>query len=332
MEITPYNPYEQEPILEKIPKGISTEKWQNLLDLVAQIYSSQGAWLNQANIKGIETIISSRGGKNNVPPGSIIKQGVNIYCKHVIQDKKTVYVPNADSSNEWKDNPEYAGMGYKSYLGVPIQWPNGDIFGTLCAMDKKESCYSDLFIKLMEQLKLIIESDLQHLLLFKKLKEKSINDELTGIYNRRGFIELSKKSLKLANRNNLYISMTYFDLNDLKFINDTHGHEAGDILLKSFVEALKSTVRGEDIMARLGDDEFVLLSLQKTLVNDDKLVARLQDAFKTIACKNLNISNPSFSSSGKVFSPMHEKKIARMIFEVDALMYAKKQKFKKGKQ
>jgi diguanylate cyclase (GGDEF)-like protein len=327
METNLYNPYQQESIFGRIPEEISIKKWQNLLDLIALNYSSPGAWLNQANLKGIETIISSRGEKNNVPPGSVIKQGINVYCKHVIQDKKTLYIPNADLSNEWNDSPEYI-MGYKSYIGVPIQWPNGDIFGTLCAMDTKESYYSDLFVNLLEQLKLIIDSDLQNMKLLRKLKEKNINDELTGIYNRRGFIELSKKSLKLANRNNLYISMTNFDLTDLKFINKTHGYEAGDILLKSFANALQRTVRCEDIIARLGGDEFVLLCFQKTPVNDDKFVARLQKAFETMVSENLNIGNPSFIFSGKIFSPMHEKKIERMIFEVNALMYAKKQKLK----
>lgn len=92
-----------------------------------------------------------------------------------------------------------------------------------------------------------------------KIQELSRRDPLTGIYNRRAFMEMASQKCSFCRRYDFTLSMLYMDLDHFKSVNDTWGHDTGDVLLKAFTDAVTSTVREEDIFARLGGEEFVLL-------------------------------------------------------------------------
>jgi diguanylate cyclase (GGDEF)-like protein/PAS domain S-box-containing protein len=131
----------------------------------------------------------------------------------------------------------------------------------------------------------------------KKMEEKlhlqSITDELTGLYNRRGFFALAEKQLKVANRMNSGLLLLYVDLDNLKQINDRHGHEEGDEALKEIATILKEVFRGADIIARLGGDEFVILALESPETNIETINARLTshlDIYNTHANKDYSLS------------------------------------------
>ncbi len=91
------------------------------------------------------------------------------------------------------------------------------------------------------------------------LKVESERDALTGVYNRRVFEEALDREFTTAARNKWPLSIIFVDLDHFKNINDTHGHQAGDVMLKSVAELLTDTLRDSDIVARFGGDEFVLL-------------------------------------------------------------------------
>ena len=85
----------------------------------------------------------------------------------------------------------------------------------------------------------------------------SLHDELTGLYNRRGFITLAEQQLKIADRMKTSILLLFGDLDGMKFINDTFGHQEGNQALIDTTNILKDTFRGSDILARVGGDEFL---------------------------------------------------------------------------
>ena len=97
----------------------------------------------------------------------------------------------------------------------------------------------------------------------KQLEEKMHalcnTDELTGLLNRRGFLTLAQKHIEIARRNKRNFSLLYLDLNDMKKINDTFGHRAGDQALIDIADVLRKTFRAADIIARIGGDEFTVL-------------------------------------------------------------------------
>lgn len=92
-----------------------------------------------------------------------------------------------------------------------------------------------------------------------QLHHMSITDELTGLFNRRGFITLADKQLKMAHRCNKDAFLIYADFDNMKWINDTHGHPVGDQALVETAVILNNTFRQADLIGRVGGDEFIVL-------------------------------------------------------------------------
>ncbi len=92
-----------------------------------------------------------------------------------------------------------------------------------------------------------------------ELKRITITDELTGLYNRRGFMRLAEKQLQVATRHNNVLFLLYMDLDNMKYINDHFGHEMGDRALIETARILEQVFRESDIISRLGGDEFAAL-------------------------------------------------------------------------
>jgi len=101
-----------------------------------------------------------------------------------------------------------------------------------------------------------------------KLQEKilkmSVTDELTGLYNRRGFFTLVEQQFKLSIRQKNVLYLLFADLDNLKAINDIYGHEAGDQVLIETAKILRDTFRDSDIIARIGGDEFIVVPVGTT--------------------------------------------------------------------
>lgn len=104
----------------------------------------------------------------------------------------------------------------------------------------------------------------------------AITDELTGLHNRRGFLSLAEHQLKVAVRSRRGLLLYFADLDGLKWINDTLGHEEGDQALMEAAAVLKETFRASDILARLGGDEYAVLALETSREHSTIFTARLQ--------------------------------------------------------
>ena len=113
--------------------------------------------------------------------------------------------------------------------------------------------------------------------LFSALRSLSLIDDLTGLYNRRGFADLGEQYLKLARRSGRGVTMVYVDLDRCKTINDSLGHHVGDRALLKVADILRATFRRSDIIARLGGDEFGVLALEAADESSETLVERLRE-------------------------------------------------------
>jgi diguanylate cyclase (GGDEF)-like protein len=91
-----------------------------------------------------------------------------------------------------------------------------------------------------------------------EIHDLSLRDELTGLYNRRGFYLFAEQALRLAHRSNLPFSLLYIDLDNLKQINDSLGHTTGSTFLSEIGEILQATLRETDVLGRIGGDEFAV--------------------------------------------------------------------------
>ncbi len=318
------NIFSQHSFLQELPQGISLQKWQKLVNLIARIYHSSGAWLMQANENGIEAIVASTGTGHAYSAGHCVKKDIHIYCQEVITSNQQLYVPNASVNNHWHNNPEYMADGYCSYLGVPVCWPDGSVFGTLCTLERKQTQYSDDFIELIGQLKLVIEADLLSLQQIQLLSDISIKDEATDLYNRRGLHILFEEKLATAKRQELKISAAYFDLDNLKSVNDRHGHLLGDLYIKHFATTLTKTLRDEDLLCRIGGDEFVAIMLQNHGYDKATLLKRLHESFYKGMPNKLARIHAGFSMGYKEFSVFQPLDLHQILEQTDELMYKEK--------
>jgi len=103
---------------------------------------------------------------------------------------------------------------------------------------------------------------------------------LTQIFNRRAFFEIATKLLKQANRENKKISILMLDIDFFKKINDTYGHEAGDEVLKKVTCIIQKTIRENDIFARLGGEEFVILLYDVDIFDTKNIAGKILEAIR----------------------------------------------------
>jgi len=108
------------------------------------------------------------------------------------------------------------------------------------------------------------------------LRNLSLTDDLTGLYNRRGFFTLAEQHLSSARRAKREASLIYIDMDGLKDLNDTHGHEVGSLALREVADILRETFRSSDLIARIGGDEFVIFETYLAPNDGGTGVARLQ--------------------------------------------------------
>jgi len=109
------------------------------------------------------------------------------------------------------------------------------------------------------------------------LRNLSLTDDLTGLYNRRGFFALAKQQLNSARREGRHASLVYIDMDGLKRLNDTHGHEIGSRVIQEVGDILRETFRSSDLIARIGGDEFVVFETSNDQIDEGNDVQRLQN-------------------------------------------------------
>ncbi len=157
-----------------------------------------------------------------------------------------------------------------------------------------------------------------------QLRTLSLHDELTGLYNRRGWLELAGQQMRLATREKRDAAVIFADLNGMKQINDLHGHEAGDRALQDTERILRAACREVDIIARFGGDEFVVFALDFEEAGLEALRARVQGA---ITEQNLSGARPfrlSLSLGAAFFRPENPEAIQDLLDRADFEMYERK--------
>ncbi len=152
----------------------------------------------------------------------------------------------------------------------------------------------------------------------------SLADELTGLYNRRGFMAFCKQHLNTIRRTNKGIVIVYADLDGLKGINDSFGHKEGDRALVKTAELLKETFRSSDVLGRLGGDEFTILAAVDPDGGRAKLLARLQEQFDNYNAQRVCPYDLSISVGVAQLDPEGSESMEDLMAAADAAMYENK--------
>ncbi|MEI9947475.1 MAG: ATP-binding protein [Pseudomonadota bacterium] len=140
-------------------------KWQRIVDLLAAIMSVPSAVvtkLEPPNDSYYRTVASSNSNGNPFPIDELFSMDIGTFCETVIKNNQPLLVANATEDDQWKLAPEVQ-VGMISYLGFPVLWPDGRMFGTICVLDDKTNQYSDLYQQLLAHFRDVLQGDLHTL-------------------------------------------------------------------------------------------------------------------------------------------------------------------------
>jgi len=159
----------------------------------------------------------------------------------------------------------------------------------------------------------------------------SMQDSLTGLYNRRGFLMLAEEQLKLVHRSQQGLLLFLCDLDGMKPINDTFGHIEGDGALIATAAILRGTFRDSDIIARLSGDEFVILAVGSLPASAERLQARLQANLNKHNAQSGHPYELSFSTGVAYAGTEGQPTVDELISKADQEMYAHKRARRKAR-
>ncbi len=195
----------------------------------------------------------------------------------------------------------------------------------IIAKDKKEKIVDFTALKLHTGEQIVSCLDItKQKILEKNLEKLSLTDELTGLYNRRGFIMLATQQIKIAERAKKGMLLFFIDLDHMKDINDSLGHQAGDMAIIEAASIMKDVFRESDILGRIGGDEFAVLAIDTTDEIKNILITRLN---KTIATYNSIKDRKymlSFSVGVSCYDPNNPVDLDTLMSSADDLMYREK--------
>lgn len=163
------------------------------------------------------------------------------------------------------------------------------------------------------------------------LNKAARTDELTGLFNRRGFLEFTSKQIADPINNDRQAIILYADMDNLKMVNDNFGHDEGDFALKTISTSLSETFRNTDIVGRIGGDEFVAFAIVDEGCEADKIKKRLQDTLKNYS-DNSGKPYPIEMSIGITeFKCSFTSDVYELLDEADTKLYEEKRARKTGR-
>jgi len=188
------------------------------------------------------------------------------FCQHALEGGQVMTVENALCDPRFFDNPMVSGAPYiRFYASAPVRNLQGLTIGTLCVLDRQPRRIGPEQQRLLEDLAAMVIDELETRRTMLDLHHQAITDPLTGIHNRRQFLNLAEREVGRAARYEQPLCLLMCDIDRFKRINDTYGHETGDRAIRAVVEAIQNLLRPEAIFGRFGGEEFAILLPQADL-------------------------------------------------------------------
>jgi len=214
--------------------------------------------------------------------------------------------------------------GARSCASCVLKGSGGDL-GVLCLASEEENGFNESDVSLLHTISGYVASAIEAAQLVSKLEMAADTDFLTGAHNRRYLSKRLGKEISRARRHGGHVTLVFIDIDDLKGINDTHGHVSGDRVLQAMAATVRSVIREEDIFARFGGDEFVLVLPDTDPQGAADLIERIKGAISSTVVDTPGgvLPLPTFSS-GTAAYPTEVSTAEELIQAADAWMYRKR--------
>ena len=220
-----------------------------------------------------------------VEPGTVF-QWTDTFCAEMVKGNGPRMTPRSSDFPAYAAAPIASQLKINAYVGFPIVKADGSLFGTLCAIDP--SAQSETIVnenELVEMLGAMLSTILQielraadEVRRSERIQAEALIDVLTNLYNRMGWNRLLAAEEDRCRRYGHPAAVLIVDLDNLKQVNDTQGHAAGDALIAGTANALCQAARSGDVVARLGGDEFGILSAECDREGGEALLQRVRAA------------------------------------------------------
>lgn len=227
-----------------------------------------------------------------------------------------------------RKDPRYFGLDdeVRSELAFPLV-SRGQVVGVLNTESEQLDAFSEADVALMAAVGSQLASNIEVAQLHDALKREANHDPLTRLFNRRLFLQRAQQEIERSESSGEPFSVLFLDVNELKRINDSYGHLAGDALLREVANAITDAVRGEDVVARYGGDEFIVLLPATGAAAAASVAQRITDGIgrhRFMAGREL-LAVPGVSL-GLATYPKDGRTAEQLLAVADATLYREKRK------
>ncbi|GGB75695.1 hypothetical protein GCM10008019_34900 [Deinococcus soli (ex Cha et al. 2016)] len=246
-------------------------------------------------------------------------------CTLVVEQVGPLVIPDTHLEPRVARRATVTGpMSVRAYAGVPVVTPDGYALGTLCVIDHRPRPFTPEQIEALTQLAEVLGGELERRAVQVQLKRLSLTDALTGLPNRAQLREYLRQSAQRVTLSGERVALALLDLDGFKVINDSLGHQAGDVLLQQVATRLREALSSSDLVARMGGDEFALvLTDVRGIGSVERVLTRLRDAMErpfTVGGRDL----PASFSAGVSLYPDDGVDAEEMLARADTAMHRAK--------
>lgn len=251
-----------------------------LLQMLQTVTGLDSTYLTTVDLRtGLQQVVFAHNSRQLQVPEGARGPWDEALCKRAIEDNRFF---SDDVPTHFPDNRVARELGVQTYISTPVHTEAGELYGTLCGASTARHPVSPEAGQVLRLFAGLIEQQIAREQLVSQLQQanaelltQAMTDPLTGLLNRRALVQELDRQLAAARRAGHWLLVATLDLDGFKAINDEHGHEAGDALLRGVALALRTALRGGDVLARVGGDEFVAVGLGP-LREDDGAAAAAQ--------------------------------------------------------
>jgi len=245
------------------------------LDLIGGIYCNCYLYRPEENL--MERVATA--GQQLFPTQALRKRGEGL-VGHIWATGAPILV---DDYHSWPGRKrEYDSFPSRALVGAPIRWGD-DLLGVLDIMSYAPHRYTQTDMDMLCMFAMQAAIAIRNARLYNQIEQIAVTDELTGLFNRRGFFPQGEREFERAVRFNRPLAAVMFDIDHFKSVNDTHGHPAGDQVLHALAACFRQNTRGIDVVGRYGGEEFILLLPETLLPEAIQIAERLRLSIEELA-------------------------------------------------
>ncbi|MDE1996305.1 MAG: sensor domain-containing diguanylate cyclase [Rhizobiaceae bacterium] len=240
------------------------------------------------------------------------------FCRYVVDYEEAIVVQDATADSRFAHHPAVTGDAHiRFYAGVPLRTREGHIIGTVCAIDRRPRSFGAKDLAILEELAGAAMDRIE-------LLQSAATDSLTEALTRRAFKQEADQLISLALRHQHDLACIVLDIDHFKSVNDTHGHAAGDEVLRAVAETCKANLRVGDLFGRLGGEEFSIVLPHVDREGAISVAEKMRTAVSSQLLRGdygaLNVTASFGISSLSIIS----KDIETLLAQADAAMYRAK--------